>query len=127
MNQVLKPKSDFKKSIKCPVNGCDGLGNKNNKYKSHRTVYGCPNSKGNSILVDGKKKMNRNVTKIVTFENESDSNLTLKLKEMDIKLRETQARLRKFENDQMFNLESTEAQSLTIGNLKKSLEEANLR
>jgi len=35
-------KSNKKTTTKCPVSGCNGLGNKNRKIKSHRTIGGCP-------------------------------------------------------------------------------------
>ncbi len=105
-------KSNKKTTTKCPVSGCNGLGNKNRKIKSHRTIGGCPNFKKNSSPLFGRKPKSK-----AGFENlftsESISNLTFQLKTMEIKLRETQAKLRRFENEEVFPLNKSQISTQT--------------
>ena len=123
------PKSKKKNLIKCPVDGCGGNNNKNKKLKSHRTIGGCPNFNKKSSTVFGRNNNNKtNVTKILENENISVSNLTLLLKTMEIKLRETQALLRRSENNLVFGLDKSEISTQTEESQPLSLqvEKSNL-
>lgn len=80
---------------KCTVIGCNGLGNTNKKFKSHRSLSTCPNFKKRPKI----KK--QNVLKI-TNSSENNDMIHEELKRinqnLEIKLRDCQTKLRESEN-----------------------------
>ena len=76
---------------KCTVIGCNGLGNTNKKFKSHRSLSTCPNFKKRPTIKKQKVLNSIKNNDMIHEELERiNQNLEIKLRDCQTKLRESE-------------------------------------